>query len=94
MQDATDGAKQTILVLQVGWDRAVPWTKPADLKFNPAAPLEALGTIRPDKILCVMADGETTALSPHITPQAFAGLATPAGRELLDTALYLNRSPN
>lgn len=50
MQDATDGAKQTILVLQVGWDRAVPWTKPADLKFNPAAPLEALGTIRPDKI--------------------------------------------
>jgi hypothetical protein len=39
--DITDGTRKTILVIEAG--EAVPWTKPAELRYDPNEPLPALG---------------------------------------------------
>jgi hypothetical protein len=41
--DFPDGTSNTILVIEAG--EAVPWTKPADLPYDPAKPLPRLGGI-------------------------------------------------
>jgi hypothetical protein len=53
----TNGARNTILVAEVGPEKAVPWTKPEDLPFDPASPLTALGQIPEEGFLAAMADG-------------------------------------
>ncbi len=55
--DIKDGIANTILCVQAGPDKAVPWTKPIDLPFDPANPVKALGQL-PEKIfLAIMMDG-------------------------------------
>jgi hypothetical protein len=49
---------RAIVVVEVAADKAVPWTKPEDLPFNPANPLAAIGQIPPDGLFATMADGE------------------------------------
>jgi len=53
----TDGTSTTILAVAADAERAVVWTKPADLPFDPKDPLK--GLIRPgeDGIDILMADG-------------------------------------
>jgi hypothetical protein len=40
-KDIRDGPAKTILCVQAGPDKAVPWTKPEDLPFDPENPLAA-----------------------------------------------------
>ena len=77
----TDGLSNTILVAAADPARAVEWTKPADLPFDPKDPLN--GYVRPggDAVEVVMADGATKRISPRIDPKVFAALVTPAGGE-------------
>ena len=58
----TDPAKHTILVIWAGADKAVPWTKPADLEFNPENPLPALGKTPDYGSIVMFGSGETTIL--------------------------------
>ena len=45
-RDIRDGTSNTILVsFDAGPDKAVPWTKPVDLPFDPSNPTVALGDI-------------------------------------------------
>jgi hypothetical protein len=76
-----DGTQNTILCVEAGPDKAVPWTKPEDLPFDPANPLAALGQIPGDGFLAQLADGEVfrfkvdnTTLAALITPNGFESI--------------------
>ncbi len=64
-EDFPDGLDATIIVAEAG--EAVPWTKPADLAYDPAGPLPQLGGIfagRPAHV--VLADGTVRQLPPDL----------------------------
>lgn len=54
-QDFPDGTVNTVLAVEAG--PAVPWTKPADLPFDPKGPLPKLDGPYPDGFAVVWADG-------------------------------------
>jgi hypothetical protein len=84
LPSVTDGTSNTILAVVADPARAVVWTKPDDLPFDPADPLK--GVVRPggEAIDVVMADGRAKRLSPRLDPKTFAALVTPAGGEVPD----------
>ncbi len=53
-----DGTSHTILVVEAGPEKAVPWSKPEDLPFDPVNPLAALGQIPADGFLAAMCSGD------------------------------------
>jgi Protein of unknown function (DUF1559) len=55
--DFPDGMSNTLVIAEGG--EAVPWTKPADLDFDPDKPLPALGGAFEDYINVALADGST-----------------------------------
>jgi hypothetical protein len=57
LSDVVDGASNTLLVVEASDDKAVIWTKPDDLDFDPEKPLTGLKSARPDGFLGLMADG-------------------------------------
>jgi RNA polymerase sigma factor (sigma-70 family) len=59
-QDVPDGTSNTLLVVEAG--EAVPWTKPADLSYDPKKPLPPLGGMLKDKFNVAMADGSVRAI--------------------------------
>jgi Protein of unknown function (DUF1559) len=74
--DFPDGTSNTLVLVEGG--EAVPWTKPADLDFDPDKPLPPLGGAFEDYINVALADGSTRSfqkakihwdrLSAWITP--------------------------
>lgn len=83
IRDTRDGLSHTILVAHVGSDKAVPWTKPDDLAFDAAHPLECLGNLG-KQFHAVMADGTTLSIPTSLPPEVFAALATASGHEIVD----------
>jgi hypothetical protein len=79
-----DGSSNTILVVVADPARAVVWTKPDDLPFDPKDPLK--GMVRPGQntIAVVMADGSTRHLPTSTDPKTVAALVTPAGGETVE----------
>jgi len=55
-QDVPDGRSNTLLV--VGAKRAIPWTKPEDIPFDPDKPLPELGGFVKGQFMATLADGE------------------------------------
>jgi len=55
ISDITDGTSTTILMIEAA--EAVPWTRPADLHYDPKKPLPALGGLFPDGFHLARADG-------------------------------------
>jgi RNA polymerase sigma factor (sigma-70 family) len=55
INDITDGLSNTLLVVEAG--EAVPWTKPADLPYDPEKPLPKLGGLFPDGFHAALCDG-------------------------------------
>jgi len=58
----TDGLSHTILAVEAGSDKAVPWTRPEDLPFDPKKPLDAMGKIPADGFIAAMCDGSVHRL--------------------------------
>ena len=56
VRDITDGLSNTLLVVHVGTDKAVPWTKPDDLPFDPLAVRGMFGDVGESMVLAT-ADG-------------------------------------
>lgn len=56
ISDMIDGTSNTLLVAHVGADKAVPWTKPDDMPFDPLAVRNMFGNIG-DSLLFATADG-------------------------------------
>ena len=73
---------KTILVVEAGREKAVPWTKPEDLPFDPANPLAALGQIPAEGFLAAMADGSVHRFK--VDNATLKALITPAGGEPID----------
>lgn len=83
-RDIRDGTSNTLLVVQAGPDRAVPWTKPEDLAFNPQDPRGALGQIGEQGIPALMMDGSVHTLPRDIDAARLSGLITYRGREIVE----------
>ena len=79
-----DGMSKTIMVVEAGPDKAVPWTKPDDLPFEPKNPKAALGTIKEDFLITLMGDGSVLKLPMDIADEEFRALITRAGGEDVD----------
>ncbi len=79
-----DGTSFTILVVQTGADKTVPWTKPDDLSFSADNPLAGLGTAPVAGYLLLMADGQVRRLMPTVPDELFSALVTPSGGEKLE----------
>ena len=82
----TDGTSRTLFVVEAMPDRAVPWTKPADLAFDPERPLDGIGNPQRSGgvFLGGFCDGSVHAFNPDVDPDVFKALATPAGGESVD----------
>lgn len=76
----SDGTSKTIAVVEVSGERAVPWTKPEDLAFDPDKPFDGLGTDRRPGGLFIAAflDGHVETLSPDVPPEVLKAMVTRA----------------
>lgn len=66
---------KTILVVEAGPDKAVEWTKPGGLKFDPKNPKAALGNV-PDEFRAVMMDGSVKKFPKDISNEELLELIT------------------
>jgi hypothetical protein len=80
----TDGTSVTILAVEAGPDKAVPWTKPDDLPFDPQNPKAALGNITPSGFLAVMFDASVHFLKSDISAETLARLINPRDGQRVD----------
>lgn len=79
----TDGTSYTAMLIRVGTDKAVPWTKPDDADFDPQRPKSVLGTID-DLVYIVTAGGAVKVLKAAIPDELFRSLMTCAGGEVIN----------
>ena len=83
MREIADGTSKTILVVEIGRNKAVPWSKPADLPFDPANPIAALGEIPEEGFNAAFMDGSVRRLPKDISAARLKALATYRGGELV-----------
>ncbi len=81
--DVTDGLTGTLLAVEAA--EAVPWTKPDDLSFDPAAAPSLLGTgsSHPGGFNAAFGDGSVRFFRNSIDPNVFRSLITRAGGEVV-----------
>ena len=84
LKEVRDGLTFTLLVVEASADRAVPWTKPDDLKNDPKKPLDGLTGTRPEGFLAGFGDGHVSLLPADINADLLRALFTPAGGEKID----------
>lgn len=87
IRDITDGTSNTIFFVIAAEDKAVPWTKPEDLPFDPADPVKALGTLTTPVIPAVMMDGSTRGIPVNIPAKSLANLIQPADGNVITVDL-------
>ena len=66
--DIHDGSSNTLMFVEADATRAVEWTRPLDLFFNPANPLAGLGNIAPEGFAAVTAGGKTLTIPASLDP--------------------------
>ncbi|WP_145041435.1 DUF1559 domain-containing protein [Gimesia chilikensis] len=87
IRDITDGTSNTIFFVIAAADKAVPWTKPEDLPFDPADPVKALGTLTTPVIPAVMMDGSTRGIPVNIPAKSLVNLIQPADGNVITVDL-------
>lgn len=65
----SDGSSNTIAVVQVKPELAVPWTSPQDYAFDPAAPGRGLFVDAGGRFLAAMFDGSVRRISIEVKPE-------------------------
>ena len=81
LKDIRDGTSNVILIAEAG--TPVPWTKPADIVYDPEEPLPELGGGRKDGFLAALFDGSVVHVSADNPEDIIRGLITPDGGESL-----------
>ncbi len=77
----TDGLSNTILAVE--WQGNVPWTKPADIPFDPTGAVPALGGYWPDGFDALVCDGSVRAIRKQIDADTLKALITRTGGEVI-----------
>jgi len=72
---ASDGLSHTLLIVEADADRAVIWTKPDDLRFDPQNPKNGLGNIRKEGFHAAFSDGSVRMIPGTIDPETLKNLA-------------------
>lgn len=80
-----DGSATTLLIAFCGTDKAVIWTQPEDVTFDPSAPLACLGKLAEPAIFYARVDGAVNVLQTTIPPDLFKAIVTPKGGEIIPT---------
>jgi hypothetical protein len=70
------------MFVQAGPDKAVPWTKPEDLPFDPEDPMAALGEVPETGVQAAFFDGSCRMLPRFLDPETVKAMITPAGGEV------------
>ncbi len=83
-REIRDGTSNTLLCVEAGADKAVPWSKPEDLPFDPEKPLAALGNVSPQGFIAAFFDGSVRQLK--IDNETLKALITPDGGEVINPA--------
>jgi prepilin-type processing-associated H-X9-DG protein len=78
----TDGTSNTLLVVEAG--EAVPWSKPADVDFDPAKPLPKLGGLFPKGFNTAFADGSVRFIKKGVDEKTLKALITRNGGEVVN----------
>jgi hypothetical protein len=74
IRNITDGTTNTILAVYAAPEKAVPWTKPQDLVFDPEKPLESIGEIPETGLLVLMWDASLHTLPKDVAADLFRNL--------------------
>jgi len=80
--DIVDGTSNTIMVVE--GSKAVPWTKPEDLPFDPDEPLPELGGLFKDGFNVALFDGSVRWIQKDADESAIRAAITRNGGELTD----------
>jgi hypothetical protein len=86
--DIRDGTSNTLMLIEAGPEKAVPWTKPEDVPFRPSDPRVALGSARDGVFLVAFFDGYVRTLPADLDPAVFRALITPDGAEAIDRSAF------
>jgi hypothetical protein len=81
LAEIRDGTANTLLCVEAGPDKAVPWTKPEDLEVVQSNPMAALGQIAEDGFLAAICDGSVRQIRKDIDTAQFLSLITCDGGE-------------
>lgn len=84
IRDITDGTSNTIMAVEADAREAVIWTKPDDLEYNSALPLNGLGGLRAGGFLASLWDGSVHFISNTVDLDSLRGMMTHAGGEIVD----------
>lgn len=88
----TDGTSNTILAVVAGADTAEIWTKPGGLEVDMAAPKKALGNLKDDKVLALIADGSVREL-PTDNETQLANLIQPNDGQIVQVDAAMAGAP-
>jgi prepilin-type processing-associated H-X9-DG protein len=79
-----DGTSKTMAVVEANPANVVPWTKPADIEFDPKNPKAGFGALRPGGCNAAFWDGHARFISNSVDPATIKALITRDGREPVD----------
>ena len=85
-----DGSSNTILFVKANDDRAVEWTRPADISFDPANPWDGLDNAMASGFHAVFADGSTHVLHSALDDETIANLAQRNDGMVVDPSFRAN----
>ncbi len=77
----TDGTSNTIMLVEAS--KAVPWTKPEDIPYDPAKPLPKLGLPDSSSVLAALCDGSVRPIAPGVSERTLHSAITVSGGEVL-----------
>jgi hypothetical protein len=80
--DITDGTANTFLIVEAS--KAVPWTKPEDIPYDPGKPLPKLGLPGASGFQAVFCDGSVHFISHTIKPMTLRNLITRNDGNVID----------
>ncbi len=83
-RDVRDGLSNTLMVVEVAPERAVVWSQPEDIAFNPVAPLAVTGAVHQGGFHVLMGDGAVKFVTNSVDIDLFNALITPNGREVIE----------
>jgi hypothetical protein len=79
LTDIIDGTSNTFMVVEAREE--VPWTKPQDIVFDPAAPLPPLGMVGRSYFLALTCDGAVFRIPVNTDEKTLKALVTINGKE-------------